>query len=193
MNTKKNIIKYISIVLLIIIVIVLTIYVAKYYLEKNDKKSKLEIPIVDTFLYDFRDGYDYSSGTAQLLGYVEIENRSNSSSNNIYEYVTFHILESNSEEFMKYLKSNADNIYVKEDSIGLGCLVDNKIELINYSDLYVNDGFTVSIGEPELNTKEFLKSTKDNPIRINIVKNLNTKYYSYHPVCESMLSFFSQI
>ena len=84
-------------------------------IHKN--KVKLEKPIVDTFLYDFRNGFDYSSGTAQLLGYVEVDNRSDYSSGDSYKYVTFNILESNSEEFMKYLESNADNTYIKKDAI----------------------------------------------------------------------------
>jgi hypothetical protein len=181
---KKNI----TIILMLIVVISLSIYMIKNNSSNDNKKSNLEMPLVDTFLYDFRDGYDYSSGSAQLYGYVEFENRSDTLSNDMYEYVTFHILESNSEEFMKYLKSNADGVYVKEDAIGLGCLVNNRIKFVNYSDLNTPDN---SIIEIDLNVMDILSSTKEKPIKINIGKYINTIEYVFHPVCESMLSSFS--
>ena len=74
---KKNI----TIILLIIIIIGLAGYAIKDL--TNENKTHVEKPIVDTFLYDFRDGYDYSSGSAQLYGYVEFENRGDTLSNDI--------------------------------------------------------------------------------------------------------------
>jgi hypothetical protein len=182
---KKNI----TILLLTVVVIVLAVYVCKEFFKDN--KVHVEKTIIDTFLYDFRNGYDYSSGSAQLYGYVEFENRSDASSNEIYKYVTFHILESNSEEFMKYLKSNADNTYITENSIGLGCLVDNSIKFINYSDVNETSESIKIIRETDLNYNDLLASTKDNPVIINVRKYINTTYYSYHPICESMLSSIS--
>lgn len=181
-NMKKNLI----IILLLIIVVGLSTYVVKDYLNNNN--TKLEQPIIDTFLYDFRDGYDYSSGSAQILGYVEITNRNDGLSNEMYKYVTFHVLESNSENFMKYLESNADGTYISKDSIGLGCLMDNTIKLLNYSDLYDPNNSIITI---DLDIDKLMASTKDNPIKLNIGKYVNTIYYSYHPVCESMVSFFT--
>ena len=188
MNKKME--KNLIICLLIIIVIGLAIYAVKDYVDNKDN-SKLEKPITDTFLYDFRDGYDYSSGAAQLLGYVEIINKIDVSSNDTYKYIMFHILESNSEEFMKYLKSNADNTYITENSIGLGCLVDNSIKFINYSNVNEISESIKIMRETDLNYNDLLASTKDNPVIINVKKNINTTYYSYHPICESMLSSIS--
>ena len=188
MNKKME--KNLIICLLIIIVIGLAIYAVKDYIDNKDN-SKLEKPITDTFLYDFRDGYDYSSGAAQLLGYVEIINKIDVSSNDTYKYIMFHILESNSEGFMKYLKSNADNTYITENSIGLGCLVDNSIKFINYSNVNEISESIKIMRETDLNYNDLLASTKDNPVIINVKKNINTTYYSYHPICESMLSSIS--
>lgn len=182
---KKNII----IILLLIIAICLGTYTVKDFF--NNKKSHVEKPIVDTFQYEYRNGFDYSSGAAQLYGYVEVQKRSDAESGDLYQYVTFHILESNSEEFMKFLKSNADDVYVNEDSIGLGCLINNQIKLLNYSDVYGAEGAINTIKQTEVDYGELLSSTKDNPVKLNIRKNINTMYYSYHPVCESMLSSFS--
>jgi hypothetical protein len=181
---KKNLIIFI----LLILVISLGIFTVKELL--NDNKKHVEKSIVDTFLYDFRDGYDYSSGAAQLYGYVEVENRSDYSSGDSYKYVTFNILESNSENFMKYLESNADGTYISKDSIGLGCLIDGRITLKNYSDVYDVEGAINTIKQTEVDYGGLLSSTKDNPVKLNIIKYLNTRYYSYHPVCESMLSIF---
>jgi hypothetical protein len=186
---SKNMKKNLTILLLFVAVIGLATYLVKDYLNKDKNKSKLEQPIVDTFLYDFRDGYDYSSGSAQILGYVEIENRSDGAS--LYQYVTFHVLESNSVGFTKFLESNADNTYVSKDSIGLGCLIDNKIKLLNYSDAYGEEGYINSVRETNVNYNELLASTKDNPVTLNIRKYVSTMYYSYHPICESMLTDFS--
>ena len=188
MNKKME--KNLIICLLIIIVIGLAIYAVRDYVDNKDN-SKLEKPITDTFLYDFRDGYDYSSGAAQLLGYVEIINKIDVSSNDTYKYIMFHILESNSEGFMKYLKSNADNTYITENSIGLGCLVDNSIKFINYSNVNEISESIKIMRETDLNYNDLLASTKDNPVIINVKKNINTTYYSYHPICESMLSSIS--
>jgi nitrogen fixation/metabolism regulation signal transduction histidine kinase len=54
---NKNIQKNLTIILLLVIVIGLSIYIVKDYISNKDK-IKLEKPIVDTFIYDFRDGYD---------------------------------------------------------------------------------------------------------------------------------------
>jgi hypothetical protein len=117
-----------------------------------------------------------------------ISNRTDRSSGDGYKYVTFKILESNSEEFMKYLESNADNIYISKDSIGLGCLYVDTIKFINYSDQMGVDGVINTMNRDMFDIDKLLASTKDNPVRLNVAKSMKTMYYSYHPICESMLS-----
>lgn len=82
-----------------------------------------------------------------------------------YQYVSFQMLQTTSQDFKDFLENNAGNL-ATEYSIGLGCLEDGVIRYSNDSDEYGMKEFQLS---PEL-TAEIMAATEENPIALQLTK-----------------------
>src|SRR6185295_6651681 len=83
-----------------------------------------------------------------------------------YDYVSFHMLQTTSVEFKKFLDDNKGNATVGNYEIGLGCQEADHIVYENDSDQYDRKEFQVT---PELTTK-ILATTLEQPIALKLTK-----------------------
>lgn len=114
-----------------------------------------------TFAY-YPDQYAYY-GSVDVLGYAKIEERPEAwceENCEIYDYVSFVILETENEDLMAFMQDFSGNAFVGENSIGLGCLVDEQIVYINSSDEIVNGYYEL----PTDLTRSIVGSTEEEPI-----------------------------
>lgn len=187
-NFKKNtIIALLAIVALGLVALII-------YNKINDKKEVMELDNLSykesTFFDVINDNDIHSTGTVELQGYAEVVNR------NIPDipddsYVFFYITNSSSSEFLAFLERMVDiykeGYFVKENAIGIGCLKDNKISMVRYADRYNGDDestFTIS----EDDSKAMLSSSKNNPVKIVIKKDLDTSVVNEIPLCTTLIT-----
>ena len=171
MNNQTN--KNIIIILLIIIIIILTglcILFASNTISLNINKinndpqktpTQNELGKYDTF------STKNNSGIVEVIGYPETKELKDEMYNHKkYNYVYFHIKETKSDEFKKYISSLNGNTFVLDDAIGLGCIIDQKINYYNISDELNNKKYELS----QEDSDKILNATENNPIKLKLEK-----------------------
>jgi hypothetical protein len=155
----------------------------------NRKEKLLELDEIsygyNTFFHVIRsDDYDYSTGFVELHGYTELVDIDGSD----YKYVFFHITNSSCKYFDHFLRVNAkkdpSGFYARENAISLGCLVDNKISMVRYGDKYSEREYSLSLDD----SKAILSSSKDNPVKIIVRKDLDTSLETEIPFCATIIT-----
>ena len=127
------------------------------------------------------------SGIVEVLGYTEVkEIIDEMDTGEKYNYVFFHIIDTKSEEFKKYIESLSGNSFALDDAIGIGCLIDDKISYSNSSDQAKLTQYEISVDD----TKKIMNSTKENPIKLKL-ERLPLTYGSWAPICYSHITTIS--
>lgn len=150
------------IILLVIIIAILTVLCVLFATQTISLNS-------NTTNYD-SFSTSSGSGVVEVIGYPEVKEVE---SGYVYDfdddvekcnYVYFHIKETKSEEFKKFIKSLSGNSFVLDDAIGLGCIIDGKIKYDNSSDEFGYKEYELSIK----NSNKILNATESNPIKLKL-------------------------
>ena len=144
--------------------------------EKEESKDSDELGSKDTFTAD-----DAGHGVVEVIGYAEVKEIADETDS--ANYVYFHITETKSTEFKKFLDDWKGNLFVLDNAIGLGCSIDGKITYYNSSDDLGDQSFTIS----EEETNKILQSTESNPVRLKLNRLIYTSGKGA-PLCYSHIT-----
>lgn len=152
--------------------------------EENEELENREDETINNS-EDYLENDESFSGIVEVTGYPEIKELTDYifDDSKKYQYVYFHITEVKNDKFEKYLESLKGNAFALDDAIGLGCLIDSKIQYYNDSDELGNKEFELS----KKDTSNILKATKSNPIKLKLEKKLLT-FGKGAPVCYSHMT-----
>ena len=149
----------------------------------NSNTDNQEVEPVEDELGKY-DTFSNESGVVEVIGYPETKELTDDmNTGEKYNYVYFHIKETKSDEFKKYIESLKGNSFVLDDAIGLGCIIDNKIK-------YSNSSNEAKLKEYELSQEDsskILNATESNPIKLKL-ERLPLTYGGGAPVCYSHIT-----
>lgn len=123
-----------------------------------------------------------NSGIVEVIGYPETKERIDGWGKK-YSYVYFHIKETKSIEFKKYIESLKGNSFVLDDAIGIGCNIDGKVTYYNSSDELGEKEYEMS----QENSSKILNATKDNPIKVKLERLIYSSGKGA-PICTSHIT-----
>ena len=148
--------------------------------EKKEEEIKKEEKVNSTFsLID-------EAGIAYVEGYVEKEHRSGTmyfSDEGDVDYLLFHIVNTDSNDFLKWIDNSKGNSFVGDKAIGIGCINDNIIEYYNSSDEKEDAQYRISKNDSE----KIINSTKDNLVKLKLERKVYTGG-SGTPMCYSHIT-----
>jgi len=166
MKIKKN--KKLLIIVLSLIIVGILGYIVYDKISSNEK---------DTF------SLEDETGKAIVKGYIAIENISENLYDDGYEYVYFNIIESNSQNFLKYIENNSGNSFVLEKAIGIGCIESDSLNYVNDSDEYGMKSYSLS----KEDTEKILATTKKRTVTLELEK-LKLSNGGHAPNCYSHIT-----
>ena len=141
--------------------------VKKKDVVKEEKKVELieekeDIKEDDTSTFNISE----EAGVIYVEGYSVKEHRNGNidGSSIEYDYILFHITNTDSVDFMKWLENSKGNSFVGEESIGLGCLEDGIIHYYNSTNEEEFKEHKVDKDESE----KIVDSTKENTIKLKL-------------------------
>ncbi len=152
----------------------------------NDENinNQENIPIQDELGKNDTFSTNDESGIVEVIGYPETKELIDGMNDGEkYNYVYFHIKETKSDEFKKYIDSLKGNSFVLENAIGLGCIIDSKIKYSNSYDDAKLEGYELS----EEDSNKILNATESNPIKLKLEK-LPLTYSGGAPICYSHIT-----
>ena len=153
---------------------------------ENNEPENNETTTNDKFVLDENDiwgGY----GTVTVKGYAKIEKfepyPGEEPSGTGEDYVYFNLLES--DKTFKTFVNNVESAWALEDSIGLGCIIDNKIKYSNESKKYGEKVFEIT----KEDSKKIINSTKEKPITLKLTRLQSDPNYQAHDTdCFSIIT-----
>ena len=107
------------------------------------------------------------SGKVEVVGYAYKKTLSDYDGNS-KSYIYFKIMNTNSKEFLKYLKNLKGNSFVGDEAIGLGCMQKGQLTYYNENDSDKDGIYDYTFSEEDTNT--ILHSNRDNPVRLLLNK-----------------------
>lgn len=123
---------------------------------------------IDTFGINDTFSISTESGQVDVLGYVEIIKREpsefDSTNSEKINYVYFHITDTKSNDFLKYIDNMKGNSFVSDKSIGLGCRIDNLIKYYNSSNQNGFKEYNLSLED----SNKIFNSNVNNPIKLRL-------------------------
>ncbi len=149
----------------------------------NVPGNQTELGAIDTF------SASTESGIVEVIGYPEIKEKTYSRDNyegsdeKPYYYIYFHIKETKSTEFKKFIDDHRGNAFVSEDAIGIGCNSDGKITYFNASDMFGGKNYELSKEDSD----KILNATENNPVRLKLEK-LVLSDGTDAPICYSFIN-----
>jgi len=135
---------------------------------------------------DFGDNGDF--GTLMARGYVTTQKVPEAFCDDNcpeFTYASFVISETKNPNILNYLKAQSGNAFVKDNAIGMGCIVDNVIRYSNNADTTGQKEYTLSKDE----SLRILAATAESPITLEITK-LKQDSGSGAPTCYSHFTTF---
>ena len=185
------------IVILSILLILTTGYIVykEVFLAGNSSNAKNNIPISNETTNNQNEavvnglGKDdtfttsTNSGIVEVIGYPEKKEITNITDGTKHTYIYFHIKETKSTEFKKYIESINGNSYVSNNSIGIGCVSDGIIKYTNDSDSARMKNYELS----QEDSDKILNATESNPIKLKLEKALYTGGVEA-PICYSHIT-----
>lgn len=128
------------------------------------------------------------SGIVEVIGYSEtIEKEVPSMYENAgekYYYVYFHIKQTKSDEFNKFVESLKENSFASDNAIGLGCVNDGIITYFNSSDEFGDKEYKIS----QEDSDKILNSTENNPIKLKLERLVYNSGKGDAPYCYSHIT-----
>ena len=105
------------------------------------------------------------SGIVEVIGYPIIKNKVDElGDGKEYSYVYFYIMESNKKEFNAYIEKLNGNMFVLDNAIGIGCIINNQIKYYNASDENGEKEYILSIDI----SNQILNAREDSPIKLKL-------------------------
>ena len=95
----------------------------------------------------------------------------------------FHIVNTDSNDFLKWIDNSKGNSFVGDKAIGIGCINDNIIEYYNSSDEKEDAQYRISKNDSE----KIINSTKDNLVKLKLERKVYTGG-SGTPMCYSHIT-----
>lgn len=133
--------------------------------ESEEPETAMVLPEGD---FEVNEG-GAAGGSAYIKGHAsinEVEEGFCVSDCKTFDYVSFVIEENNTPGLDTYIKQNAGNSFVGENSIGLGCVDNGMIHYFNDSDEDKRQEFELGADE----SAAILASSEENPIALKVTK-----------------------
>lgn len=131
--------------------------------EENEEETEDQPEIV------YEDTFDGESGKFTATGYVttkQVEEAWCETDCDVYTYALFNITSTTNQALSNFFNENEGNSYVGNNSIGLGCVENGKLEWINDSDAYPMKEYTLTSAD----TETLLDSDSDNLVKVEFEK-----------------------
>ncbi len=117
----------------------------------------------------YEDTFDGTTGKFTATGYVttkQVEQAWCETDCDVYTYAFFNITSTTNQAISKFFSENQGNSYVGNNSIGIGCVENGKLEWINDSDAYPMKEYTLTVAD----TETLLESDSGNLVKVEFEK-----------------------
>ena len=196
-KSKNGVIALLVVIIVILAILVVLFATGKISLNSSDTtnnnetgkevqdvvdKDEPEEVVQDELGKDDTFTASTNSGIVEVIGYPVRKEKTDMNGTK-YDYVYFYIVETKNTDFQKYIASMTGNSYVSDNSIGLGCVNNGKLEYYNSSNQYGMKKYELS----EVDTNKILNATSEKPVRLKLERLLYTSGTDA-PMCYSHIT-----